>query len=326
MTQHMDIAESARLWAIRVQDSAFDDWDGFTAWLEGSPAHSAAYERALDDDAWAAALFADRPAEPPALQTFAEPIPSWDAQPAMRPRRRWYAMGGAIAAALVAVASYSLLDRTAPTEIFTAPGEHRTVPLADGSKIILNGGTRVLIDGDNPREVELASGEALFEVHHDESNPFVVTVGETRLLDAGTVFNVISDRGSLDVAVAEGAVIYGPGQEEIRLDAGDALSRASEKADLVLRKAAPMMVGGWRTGQLEYSNASLDQIARDLGRNLGKPIQPAAGAERLRFTGRLVISGGTDNVLRRVGPLLGVKFAADGDAWRMTPANGAPTN
>jgi transmembrane sensor len=178
---------------------------------------------------------------------------------------------------------------------------------------------------DTPREVALADGEALFEVKHDNRDPFVVIVGGTRLVDAGTVFNVISEDGALDVAVAEGAVIYEPGRKEIRLQAGDVLSRSSVQANPVLRKAAPQMVGSWQSGRLQYSNIPLDQVARDLGRNLGREIRPTGGAERLRFTGTLVVDGSTEQVLARAGPLLGVTFAENGGAWTMTPANGAPT-
>lgn len=319
-TYDSPIAEAARLWVIRVQDSTFDDWDGLTAWLEQDSTHNAAYDAALEDDAWVEELFRH---EPPAAP--AEPIPFLRSEPQPRPRR-WYAMGGAIAAAVVAVVSFAVIDRSGTSEIVTAPGEHRTVPLADGSRIIMNGNTRIVIDPDMPREVELAAGEALFEVKHDATHPFVVSVGATRLLDAGTVFNVISDGSSLDVAVAEGAVIYEPGAAEIRLAAGDALSRKGAKADPTLHKASPQAIGGWQRGQLEYSGAPLDLVARDLSRNLGQTILPANGAERLRFTGTLIVDGNAGEVLERAGPLLGVDFTAEGTAWRMTPANGASPN
>lgn len=312
-----DIDEAAHLWVIRLHDSAFDDWDGFTGWLESDPDHPPAYEAALDADRWAGELYRHRPR--------AEFLPFARPEAASRPRRRWYAAGGAIAAALVAALTFTLSGNR-PHEIATAPGEHRTVPLADGSRVILNGGTRVLIDPENPRTIALASGEALFEVRHDAANPFVVTVGETRLLDAGTVFNVVSDGTTLDVAVAEGAVIYEPGKGEIKLAAGDALSRAGGGARPMLRKANPQAIGGWQDGKLEYGNATLGQVARDLGRNLGTAIRPAGGADQLRFTGTLAIGGRPDDVLDRAGPLLGVEFAQDGGAWRMTPADGAPPN
>lgn len=325
--QHSPIDEAARLWVIRQHESAFDDWDGFTAWLEAGTANLTAYDAVCEQDAWAADLFRHQPAAEPLVQYPPDNALPWQSG-AVRTstRRRWYAGGGAIAAALVAVATFTIVSRHAPSEIVTGPGEHRTIPLADGSRIILNGDSRITIDPDTPRAVELAAGEALFEVRHDARNPFVVTVGGTRLLDAGTVFNVISEDGTLDVAVAEGAVIYEPGRGEIHLAAGDALSRASDRAVPVTRKTSPQSIGGWRSGQLQYSNASLGEIARDLGRNVGIAIAPAGGSERLRFSGTLVVDGPADEVLKRAGPLLGVQFSPAGDGWRMTPTHGASSN
>lgn len=59
MTTHpSELIEAARLWAIRVADPEFDDWDGLTRWLEVSPAHLAAYEDAVGNDEWANAVLA----------------------------------------------------------------------------------------------------------------------------------------------------------------------------------------------------------------------------------------------------------------------------
>lgn len=64
MTTHpSELNEAARLWAMRIADPAFDDWDGLTLWLESSPAHLAAYEAAATNDEWAASTLAkDSPA------------------------------------------------------------------------------------------------------------------------------------------------------------------------------------------------------------------------------------------------------------------------
>ena len=311
-----EIAEAARAWAIRVDDPGFADWDGFTAWLERSPAHLAAYEAALAQADAAAALLA------------AKPRPAWQPEPETEPRlprRRWFA-GMAVAAALAGVAGWGLIDRGSPAEqIATAPGERRAIELADGSRIILNGGTQVTIDRDTPRHVELARGEALFEVRHDEADPFVVVTGDTRLVDAGTVFNVVAEGGALDVEVAEGAVIYQPGANQVRLDAGDALTRPRAGAAPVLRKANPRDVGGWQVGELHYAGARLDRIARDLARNLGRPVRVAGDAASLQpFSGTIVLKGEPEAVLASAGPLLGVRFTADGEGWVMSPANGPP--
>jgi transmembrane sensor len=210
---------------------------------------------------------------------------------------------------------------TSSRQIATGPGEHRTIALADGSRIVMNGGTRIVLEQDNPRGVELVSGEALFEVRHDDAQPFIVSTGVFRLVDMGNVFNVAVDDGALDVAVAEGAVKYQSPSREIHLNAGDGLSRASAAAAPVVRKASPSTVGGWRTGHLQYDNVGLDRVARDLGRNLGRPVQATAAVSNMRFTGSLVVSGPPAEVLERAGPLLGVRFKLQDDKWVMAPAN-----
>ncbi|AQR76020.1 FecR family protein [Sphingomonas sp. LM7] len=310
--QDLELREAGRLWAIRVQNPAFDDWDGYTAWLERDPAHLEAYEAALDDADWAEELYAAAPAEVVAVP---------------QPRRNWWLPAGAVAAAAIAaVGGWSVLDRDAPAQqIATAPGEHRTIDLADGSRLALNGATRVTIDPDTPRHVVLEQGEARFDVRHDASDPFVVLSGGTRLVDAGTVFNVVQDRDMLEVAVAEGAVIYEPGPGEVRLAPGDTLKRAGKGATPVVGKANPQAIGSWASGELQYDNASLGQVARDLSRSIGRTVRPAAGAERVTVGGgTLVLRGTPDEVLARAGPLLGVRFVADGEGWTMSPTHGPP--
>jgi transmembrane sensor len=309
------MGEMARLWAIRVDDPGFDDWDGFTAWLEADPAHPAAYEAALDTADWAAGALA--------LEARASTAVANDDDVPVE-RNRWFARGGAIAASLALVGTVFVWNGlSAPDAIVTEPGEHRTVELADGSRVILNGGTKILLDDDSSRRVELAYGEALFEIRHDEADPFIVTVGDTTLVDAGTIFNVIGDNGALEVDVAEGAVVYQLGRREIRLDAGEGLSRAGADAEPVLTQPAPAAVGNWQTGVLQYQNTSLGRVARDLSRNLGVEIVATGGAERKRFAGTLVISGSRAEVFERAEALMGVQFQQQGDRWRMTPTHDA---
>lgn len=305
--QHLELAEAARLWTIRVQDPAFADWDGFSEWLECDPAHLDAYETALADGDWGAELLASMPVE-------------------AQPRRNWWLPAGAAAAAAVAlIGGWAVLDRDAPAQqIATAPGEHRTIHLADGSKLALNGGTRVTIDPDIPRQVVLDQGEARFEVRHDASDPFVVLSGGTRLVDAGTIFNVVQDGDVIEVAVAEGAVIYEPGPNEVRLAPGDTLRRAGRGAKPVIGAANPQAIGSWASGALQYDRPTLDQVARDLTRSIGRPVRTTGGAERLRFTGTLLLGGSPEEVLARAGPALEVKFVKNGEGWTMSPAHGPP--
>lgn len=325
-TSFSDIRAQAQSWAIRAGDGAFADWDGLSAWLEADPAHLPAYDEALAQEEWVDALYAARPAEHAGYAEFVsapEPVAYANDEPARR--RRWPAWGAGLAAAVAAAAGWVVIDRgPSVQEIVTAPGEHRSVEFADGSRIVLNGDTRISYTPDKPREVALAHGEVLFEVRHDERKPFIVTAGDTRLIDAGTVFNVVRDRDDLDVAVAEGEVIYQPGRSEIRLLPGDALSRTGSGGQPVLRKANLLAIGGWRSGRLEFDNASIAYVARELGRNIGRPVVPADNLKSVRFTGTLMVEGNVQDTLLRVGPLLGVSFVSERGYWRMTPADAQP--
>jgi transmembrane sensor len=309
--------EAARLWAIRVRDPAFADWEAFTGWLEASPAHNPAYEAALDELADADALFDIAPSPVPM------PARHDDRRPA--PARRWRMPAMAAAAAVVAVGGgWLALDRPAMQDYVTAPGERRSIELADGSRIVLNGGTRLSLDPASPRDVRMAGGEALFEIRHDAGRPFVVTMGDgTRLVDIGTVFNVEEAGGSLEVGVAEGAVVYRGGGSDVRLNAGQMLRRASAGAAPVRRTVEPGAVGLWRTGYLEFADAPLGEVAADLSRNLGTAVTVDSAVAARRFTGTIMLDGGTDAVMARVGPLLGVETAAADTGWRLMSPDGA---
>ncbi len=308
------IADIARGWVIRVSDPAFSDWDALTDWLAEDPAHVVAYNAAIDDEAWADALLATPQPRPIEATQVAPTRP-------LRGRilRR---SGGVLAVGLAVLASmggWLALGGTV-RDITTAPGERRTLALADGSSVVLNGATHVRIGA---REAELLGGEALFQIRHDAARPFVVRAGATRLVDAGTVFNVVAAGKALDVAVAQGVVLYRAGASDIRLDAGKALSRVDDDAEPVLRTTEPQAVGSWSSGFLQYTAAPLAQIAADLSRNLGAPVRVGDGAGAQRFTGTLAITGTPDAVLARIAPLLGVRFVKDGAGWRMMSRDGA---
>lgn len=314
------VMEAARLWAIRVRDPGFADWDAFTAWLEEAPEHQAAYDDAVDDDEWAGELFTAAPDE----ITIEQSPPAFSHQPAPR-RHMGRFRAGALAASLAAVATvggWFALDRGDMQEYVTGPGERREISLADGSRVILNGATRIAFDEDRPREVTIAQGEALFEVRHDDHDPFIVLAGDTRLVDIGTVFNVVEQAGSFDIAVAEGAVVYHHAAHEIRLNAGDGLSRAGKDAEPVLRKSAPDTIGAWKSGYLHYVDAPLTQVANDLSRNLGTPVTVSDTVAGRRFSGTLMLDGPHEAVLERTGALVGVALTRRDNRWVMISTNG----
>lgn len=323
------LADDARLWAIRLRDPAFADWDAFIAWLEADAAHNPAYEAALAELDAADALFDVPPA--PAWAAAPEPVHvTANDVDTVRPLPRWRLHAvAACAAAVAVVGGWFAIENRSPArlEYATAAGERRTIALADGSRIVLNGGTRLSLDPGNPRDVAMAEGEAVFDVRHDASRPFVITTaGGTRLVDVGTRFNVDTKDGALAVAVAEGAVMYQGGRSaggDIRLDAGKQLSRASLDAMPVTRDVPRDEVGTWQSGQRHYSDAPLGEVAADLSRNIGVPVAVDEAVSGRRFSGTITLDGDATAVMARIAPVLDVGTRKEKHGWRLIRPNDA---
>lgn len=305
------IDEEAAAWVVRLRDASSPDWEAFTAWLEADPAHGTAYDLVALADLELDDLPPTAPApviERPGPRRFG--------------RRAMFGWGGAaVAAALVGVVTLNMGGST--YGVATGAGERRVIALEDGSRIALNGETRVVLDRDDPRFARVEQGEALFTVVHDDARPFRVEAGEARLIDMGTVFNVVHDGGRTDVAVSEGAVRWQRGANRIDLAAGMALSQRGTAQPAVMRTELTA-VGGWREGRLSYSGARYDEIAADLSRNVGAPVTIGGDAAMRRFSGVIVIDRNAAVTMERVGALLELNARRSGDGWSLAGENGAP--
>jgi len=297
-------------WLIRQRDPTFADWDAFADWLSEDPAHGDAYD-AL------ASLDADLDALPPAEQTRV----AWGAEPVRRrtpSRRAWF--GGAVAAALVGalgLSSFGLFG--GPNAVETAPGEHRTIALADGSRIEINGASRLLFDDDRPRFARLERGEAMFHVVHKDAAPFVVEAGSAQFVDLGTAFNVVRGAGRTAVAVSEGIVAYNPKGANIRMTAGQGLeARDGDREAPKVQTIDPASIGGWRSGLLVYNGAPLALVAEDLKRTAGIDVQVAPTASDIAFRGALIVDPDRARTVADLAALSGTRAERQGAAWVLT--------
>ncbi|USI74840.1 FecR family protein [Sphingomonas morindae] len=313
-----DIQEAVVAWMLRIGEPDFADWDGFAAWLETSPAHRDAYAALLDRSAWAARHIAgaDRIAPVPPMAA----LPEETRAPARWRGRAW---SGGLAAALVALLGWGGWQMLAPraVTIETRPGTQRLVTLA-GTRIQLNGETRLVYDARRPRAVTLARGEALFDVRHDAANPFTLTVGSVELIDRGTRFDVTRGAAGLRVQVAEGVVAVQDAGRAVTLRAGTMLLDPADDGAIELRPVAPAAVGGWRHGQLSYVAAPLATVAADLSRGLGVPILVDAPDADRRFTGSLAYGTDKARFLAELGPTLGMRVRQEGGRWRISGIDG----
>lgn len=320
MANNDTIHEQALDWAVRVQDPAFEDWEGFTAWLERDAAHNRAYNAACAAALDAADLVAPAWAQ---SDTFTTPFPESSPDPAandiadMRPgttRRAW--LGGALAASLaIVLAAWAWqVERPQVYSFQTAPGEMREVTLPGGTRIAMAGGTRLDLDHHDPRYARLDHGQAMFTVHHDADHPFRLEVGADTLEDLGTAFDVRHDVTGMSVAVSQGAVSFNPQGPDVRITPGHILEKPANSDTYTLTTIAPDQVGEWREGRLSFTNASLQQVALDLTNATGIAFSTRPGQGLRTISGSIQVKTANADP-QAVGALLGLAITRQGHGW-----------
>lgn len=304
-------------WVRRVADPSFDDWEGHLAWLEADPRNAAAFNDAcllMEQATDGLASASPAPFAPTDAVNENAGVP-------MRGRRwAWLAAGGAaIAASLIALVDHRpLRSATQEMVVATQAGETRQVSLADGTRVTLNGDTRIAFDRAAPRHVRLDRGEVFFAVAPAKGRHFVVSAGDAVFQDLATAFDVTRDRGSVRLEVQEGAVLYDPAHAALRLNAGQHMRVADGTA--TIQEIDPAAAGGWRTGRLIYRDAPLPVIAGDLERVIGTPIGVEPTLQERHFSGVIVMTKDRAALFRRIEAVMHVKARHVGQGWRLERA------
>ncbi len=184
-------------------------------------------------------------------------------------RRRWIPL--AAAASLILGLLLTVVVQNLGDEFTTAVGEQRRVVLNDGSTLHLNTASTVTVRLDSDeRSVKVERGEAYFEVSANPQRPFVVTTEHAKVTVVGTAF-VVHAMGALTrVSVSDGLVtIQGASNHTVSLSPGD--EALISTGGMRVADVDPDAIATWRSGHLEYRNATLAYIVADLNRYL--PVQ-----------------------------------------------------
>lgn len=289
-----EVCDEAVAWLIRVQSDAAtaDDWSALADWLEVSEARLAAFEEA---ELILADLEARKDEVAEALPPPAPNVVSFPRRARPQVRRAW--TGAAIAASLAVLVGGPVLWKASQGELVTyqtRPGEVRAITLADGSRIMLDGDSKLTVRlGWRQRRVEMGLAQASFDVAKDPSRPFVIGVGDQRVRVVGTQFNIRHDAGSVRVTVSRGIVEVAQrdvaGASPTRLTVGQELRHVQGSDVSSVRRVEPTGAFAWAQGQIVADNESLRDLVADLNRRFPTPIRLAPGVANKRFTGVIAL-------------------------------------
>ena len=164
--------------------------------------------------------------------------------------------------------------------------------LPDGSVGWLNSGSTIkyALNFNQARVVQL-SGEAFFDVKHEDSHQFVV---KTKYMDVevkGTAFDVAaySDEDQIDVTLERGSVILKNDKltVPVEMKPDEQVRYNYNKQTLTKEKVTAQYFSSWKEGKLMLRNASLDDLAKQLSRwyNVDVSVQNSQNADiRYRAT------------------------------------------
>ena len=265
------LQDQAAQWFARLLDTQCPPAEraAFERWRSADPKHAAAYRElevlwkrsaeAVKDPALLAAANRALRREP---DTYA---------------RRWLfpalAAGVAVLVAAIALPRWMATPADpAGTAYVTTPGQERTEQLADGSSILLDTDTEVVVRySARTRRVDLLHGRAQFSVQGNHAWPFVVHAGNGTVTAVGTQFQVRLDGGATDVALLKGKLAIAaqsPGGQEqnASLVGGQGLS-FDERGNITPVRAIDLQQAqGWTQGKLFVHDWRLPQLLVEMNR------------------------------------------------------------
>lgn len=289
MTQsapHHSPDELAAIWYQRLHAGDMDaaEQDAFDAWLVADPANLALLEEAAV--IWhGVSEVAD---SPEMIRYRAEAVEDLRQANVRRWSRGidWQRWAG-LAASLVlifGVLVYFLHDPS--TTYSTGIGERRVVQLEDGTRLTLDGATRVDVRMErDSRRLELVSGRAKFDVAHDPLRPLSVLARNRLTVATGTSFSVELLPRQVRIVLYEGRVEVmaqpdrgAPTSLLSRAGTAPALTSGREliaSTASTATQVAPLNMSqslSWETGMVHFDGEPLALAVERMNRDARQPL------------------------------------------------------
>ena len=239
-------------------------------------------------------------------------------------RRRFVASG--VAALFLGAARTWWIDWHDQTYV-SKLGQIRRVKLSDGSRMVLNTETEATVRFDKAhREIELTTGEGLFQVAKDPARPFVVRAGFISVRAVGTVFAVRTAGQRVDVTVTEGVVEL----VDNSTLGGGVIRRVTANEQATVMETSQVQVQSmphaeaerrlaWRDGMVDFAGEPLMTAVEEINRHNHRRIVVDDPALASRPVVGMFRANDPDNFAATVAAALGVRSVDQDDAIHLRP-------
>jgi transmembrane sensor len=332
------VLDAAADWRMRMDAPGWSASDeaALEAWLAADEAHERAF--AHTGEVWD--YFDEHAAAPEMMRARRDAID----RAHRTAGRRWSGPGrmlrlpagriaaGLAAAVVLAAGLYPVLDGS--TAYQTGMGERRVVTLKDGSRLSLDGSTRVTVDySRDARRLKLVRGQARFDVAKDVTRPFSVAARDRTVIATGTAFNIDMLEPEVRVTLIEGKVVILPrrtpallartpaGAKAIELHSGQQLVSAVDAAPTI----APANLAettAWQAGKIIFDDEPLAEAVQRVNRYSNRKVVVEGAAARATRVSGVFEAGDTAAFVGAVTYYLPVKAAQRSDEIILTGDQG----
>ncbi|CAG5018894.1 hypothetical protein DYBT9275_06093 [Dyadobacter sp. CECT 9275] len=234
-------------------------------------------------------------------------------------RGRWWLLRGLVAASVLFAALFLYRKELMYQSLKSAAGHSSTYRLPDGTQVILNVNSELLIPrfgfGRESREVILF-GEANFNVTHTRSHTrFVVNMGDHYQVEVlGTEFVAYSRKEGKRVFLSRGKVkLQLPEGKQLYMKPGNLFSSAQDGTFKVSTPVKPQELTAWKEQMFYFDNTLLSDVARQMEERFNVNVRISDPLLSARRIGGIYRAENADDLLQILSELLPIEIIQNQD-------------
>ncbi|MBI9061008.1 MAG: FecR domain-containing protein [Marinilabiliaceae bacterium] len=202
-------------------------------------------------------------------------------------------------------------------------GKTANLTLADGTKVWLNAGSRLVFPlafEKKTREVFL-EGEAYFDVHHNEDKPFKVLTKDVKFTVLGTTFNVnaYSDNSKIEAVLVDGSLRVENkltfSKKQVTLKPGQKSAYNASAKQMWVADVDPSYYTAWKEGYIMMRKSSITSVVERLQRFYHQEVNISEEVLRKnhKITGKLVLTQNKEQAFAALCEITDMKYFVQND-------------
>ncbi|MDP2890432.1 MAG: FecR domain-containing protein [Bacteroidota bacterium] len=154
-------------------------------------------------------------------------------------------------------------------EYSSEKGSVSKIHLEDGSTIWLSSGTKLKLDkNDSGETTARLDGEAYFDLIPDADRKFTVDLGQFKVRDIGTIFNIraYESEQTISTTLVEGRIdlIKNSAESFLTVKPGELVNYDKSNRNIVVHQQDPSIVTAWTEGKFVFIDQPLSEICKEL--------------------------------------------------------------